>query len=255
MKFLLSPLFFLINFILNLLFIVFLSSFIIAWSFSELTEYNTLKPLITNIILQQIKPQMNQNDINQMKYFILEKCHSDIKNITNYFVGINYTIECGEVNETTDILSYISNKSFNSLYYKKYECDFITCFKSMNIANRFFLLISEKTHLFLKDLKIKLFVVTIICGIVLFIIKGGSLNSKVRSFGILFIITGLPGLFIYNIIEPLKYQTIPKESIDLASPLINEILAIIGEKLSLVAAVGICLVGISFIIWFIEKKK
>lgn len=244
-----------IRFILTLLFIISLSIFILSWIFADFTQYEYLKPLISDIFLKQINSQIDQKYINKIKQNIADYCQLNNTDIIENFAGVNYTIKCNEINETTNMIEYMSVKIFDSFYYKKYECDFITCFNSIDMEERFFLFISEKTHLFLKNLQFKFIIITIISGIVLFLIKHDKLSNRIRSFGVIFLIVGLPGLFIYSISEPLKYQTLPEESVEIISPLIDSMLLAIKDKFNIILLIGVALVIFSFILWFIERRR
>ncbi len=139
----------------------FVITLILAYGFSVITEYNTLKPIVSDFSTKLISgniplsaPSMNQNIGEQITGGVIQYCKTNDKLVIPGYDGL--TIDCKEVqSKGASALSGFITDTLMKDYYKEYDCSAVGC-----LANIFFnrrpgdmmFIFSLKMNLFVKSL-------------------------------------------------------------------------------------------------------
>lgn len=241
--------------IAGFIFILSLSLFIIVWSLVEFTGYNTLKPLVTNLLSTQLSQQIDQQYFIQIHSFLVNQCFiSGNETVEFRFVGENISLKCSDVKSSTseNFTELVSGSVFDSLYYKKYDCEFIECLKQSK--ENIFVLLSAYANNFLKNIQIYLLLGSVISGGVILLVNK-TWSARLKEIGILMIFVGLPAFMLKSMKNTLKTSLISKEALPSVEPIIDKLFMIIEHKsmFILIPGIGITLVGFS--LWIYEKFK
>lgn len=139
----------------------FVITLILAYGFSVATEYNTLKPLVSDFSAKLINgniplsaPGVNQNMGEQITGSIIEYCKTNDKVLIPGYEGL--TIDCKDVQaKGASALSGFITDTLMKDYYKEYDCSAVGCLANI-VFNRnpgdMMFIFSSKMNLFVKSL-------------------------------------------------------------------------------------------------------
>ncbi|MFH0837602.1 MAG: hypothetical protein V1870_05715 [Candidatus Aenigmatarchaeota archaeon] len=171
-----------------------LISLIFTYGFAEITNYNSLKPVFTDITTNQLNAVGNPD---QLKTLIEQQCLlSDKLNIP--FDNTSLDINCADIQQSDDMTKYLSGQLFDAFYNKEYDCSVIDCLTTaMQTKNPqdLTILVSAKMHSFLQTLII-FFIAGIIAGLAIIIVSLRQLFSILKTIGIAMIVSGLSFIII-----------------------------------------------------------
>ncbi|VVB87175.1 Uncharacterised protein [uncultured archaeon] len=150
------------NFIGKTLLRFFVITLVLAYGFSVTTEYNTLKPIIsdfskklTNGDMPLSVPGMDQNMGEQITGDIIQYCKTNDKLTIQGYEG--FTINCKDVraNGASSALSELITDTMMKDYYKKYDCSAVGCLAGIALNRRpgdMMFIFSSQMNLFVKSL-------------------------------------------------------------------------------------------------------
>jgi len=173
------------------LFIIFLTLFVFDDSFTQLTSYENLKPIVLQIIANSLSGNISQAELNQSYNIMLLACE-DKKSIEVPLTNIgNITIPCDQINSTTpqNLDNLIASLAFDKIYYTEFSCDFINCIKE----NNYNVIFSSYGNKFFCNLQPYLLIITIALGI-LFFFSLENLFEKLKSFGAALLFSSIPNV-------------------------------------------------------------
>ncbi|MCZ7402972.1 MAG: hypothetical protein O8C61_12185 [Candidatus Methanoperedens sp.] len=140
----------------------FVIALILAYGFSVTTEYNTLKPVVSDFSIKLVSgniplsaPGVNQNIGEQITGNIIEYCKTNDKVLIPGYEGL--TIDCKDVraNGASSALSGLLTETLMKDYYKEYNCSAVGCLANI-VLNRnpgdMMFIFSSKMNLFVKSL-------------------------------------------------------------------------------------------------------
>jgi len=140
----------------------FVITLILAYGFSVATEYNTLKPIVSDFSTKLISgniplsaPGMNQNTGEQITGSIIQYCKTNDKLLIPGYES--FTIDCKDVREkgASSALSGLITDTLMKDYYKEYDCSAIGCLANIVFNRRpgdMTFIFSSKMNLFVKSL-------------------------------------------------------------------------------------------------------
>ena len=230
--------------LLSFLFLISFSLLILTFSLQKITSYQNLKNITIPLIENQINITEEQKDLALL--FLKEKCKGQ-KEINIEF-GKNISIECAEIGNLNknNLKTYLASKIFDSIYFQRYDCDFISCLKE----NKIEYLISANFNNFVSSILIYIFAATIAFGI-LYFLSMEKLEEKILSFAIIFLLSSLPFLLSDYLIP---YKTLNIELLEAILPKIKEELSFIYY----IFYAGLALIAVYLILLlknrFIKKK-
>ncbi len=247
--------------IFSLIFSISLSFLLITHGLLELTEYNTLQPIMVDIFNSALTIEGNETEMQMNYNLLLQQCKDSQTNKIEIPLGTgetpieisSITLDCNEVKDTSnyhDIVNLISKNIFDKLYYKEYTGDFLTNWKkSGSEENKAWLLFSNYFHNYLKQNLKYILILTIITAVII-ILLSGILNG-IKNIGISCVFIGIPFLFV-GLIKKMIILKLPQEA-SFASSFIDKILDIFRDRFLIAFALGIILVIIYVIVKKIKK--
>ncbi|MCD6226429.1 MAG: hypothetical protein J7J93_01380 [Candidatus Aenigmarchaeota archaeon] len=247
--------------IFSLIFSISLSFLLITHGLLELTEYNTLQPIMIDIFSSALTLNQNETEMQMSYNLLLQQCENPQTSkieiplgTKENPVGISSVIlDCNEIKNTSnynDVVNLISKNIFDKLYYKEYTGDFLSNWrKSSNEENKAWLLFSNYFHNYLKQNLKYILILTIITAVII-ILLSGILNG-IKNIGISCIFIGIPFLFV-GLIKKMIMLKLPQEA-SFASSFIDKILDIFRDRFLITFALGIILITIYVIVKKIKK--
>jgi len=223
-------------------FVLCLSLIIIMLTVVELTQYNSLKPIIANTIGQQITKQLDADKLSLLHQQVLVQCSGkESLELPLGEIG-NATLKCSDIKNTKpeDLGSLISSALFEKIYYKKYNCEFVQCYKQSNFQEKVMLLASSTANQFLNKILTYLWIGA---GLSALLLLASSKGWEVpKNFGKSFLVIGIPFFFI-NILK--KKINLPTEA-SAVQPLINQLFDLLYNRYLIVLAIGVVLLIIGY---------
>jgi hypothetical protein len=173
-------------------FVLSLTLLIAVFFLSKITDYSTLKQITYPLIEKQLNITEEQKTaiLNYLQY----RCANE-KEI-NINIGKNISISCEDIKQTNEnnITDYLAGKIFDAFYFEKYECELQRCLEKQ----RFEYFLSSGFHEKISEFFKYLIVVTIVFGL-LYFLSIESMEGRVLSFGVIFLLTSIPYfLFEYS---------------------------------------------------------
>lgn len=177
-------------FIASLLFFVLISLGGILWTMSLSLDYNVVKPELSSVIITLVNENSNFSQIIDDKIPAIE-LHCQASPDDFVFQQGDYTIviPCDVAQQGSNAIFEKSvNDMVDSIYYKKYECGFVQCFKESNGNPSF--LVSEMSKNYLKNKVYLIFVISLILLALMFLLIESKSNLAL-SVGIFMLLNSL----------------------------------------------------------------
>jgi hypothetical protein len=232
-------------------FVLFLSMVILMMAVIEITEYDNLKPVVTDIIAQQLTNQTSPEQLSQIHAQLSSQCSG--KETVEMPVGenLNVTLNCSSVNASKpeDLGTLIGGAVFDKIYYKEYDCEFIQCYQQSDSQGKISLFSTSLANQFFKKVLIYLWIGTGVFGLILLISSKGWEIPK--DFGKSLIVVGMPIIFTKFLKEKIN---LPTET-SAAQPLIDKLLNSISNVYLIAIVAGAVLVVIGYLGNYMEKRE
>ncbi len=243
--------------IFTLIFCISLSFLLLGYGLLELTDYNTLQPIMSDLFGKALTTEGNETEMQMSYDALVQQCDISQTGTVEIPLGegdspieiSSITLECSDVKAASNYQGFVnlfSKNMFDQLYYKEYTGDFLTLWKQSDTESKPWLLFSNYFHNFLqKNLKY-LFILTILTAVII-LLSSGILNG-IKNIGVSCIFIGIPFLFV-GVIKKIILSKLPEEAL-FASSFVDKILAVFTNKFLIVFGLGIVLV----VIYIIGKK-
>lgn len=232
------------------LFFTFLTSAIFMKTVVQLTEYNTLQPIVASILQTQMIPGEKADEFNEIHDKMVEICNETGKKTIELGEGEEtMTFNCSQIEESTpqDLFGKVILDKFDEIYYKEYDCEFIQCIRQPAEGSEVFtIFISEKAHLFFKEMLRLLWIGSGVAAVVL-LVSVETWPGRARTFGLSFISIGAP-FFILDFFKDtlVPYISMP-EFLHSLTPIIGQLSASASADFMYLFMVGVALVIVSFV--------
>jgi len=266
----------------GLIFSVALIAVILAAGLAEFTGYESMKSVFLEIFKPQIEAQQAQIEQSQpgtvdneaLYKALLELCTGKayIELPANQGEGglaagiSNLTINCNDLrtyasrNESADaktiLVETTATAVFNSVYYKKYDCEFLRCMQD----GQFTAIMSSQGHIFFESIQMYL-LAGIALGAVVILVSSETWPERLKSTGIPMIFVGI-SYFLIGIAKTYAISTIPASTQAKAaeaginmSAIIDKILAPMSTNFLIVLIIGIALTAGGYAFAFYEKRR
>lgn len=230
-----------------MLFTLFLSLAMLSYSMAQFTSYTVIEPAFVSMVRENMP--LNKTDLESQHNMLLEYCK--FPNTTEMPIQENVSIKCSDISATTPdkLPDLMAQAFFDSIYYKQFDCDFITCLRTMSPSQRSSIILTDMGNQFYSKVWIYLLMAAI-AGVALIIACVDTWKSRLKSIGFCLFIAGTP-YFMFNFIKKL----LPADVASQASPLIDVIVKTLSPKFLIVLVAGIILIVLGFVIQFYEKKS
>lgn len=220
-------------FLIGFLFYLALSSMLGILVVSKMTEYGSMKSVFSDILESQLN-KTPQLDV--MNAALTGECALK-DSITMPFQGQNVTIDCKEYLKSKSVAKTLAGSMFDSIYNKKYDCDFIDCVKQGNVA----VLMSSATSKFIETIFSYAVLTTIVLG-VLFSFLLREIAKIMKNIGGCLLATALPFLLIFNI-----KSLLPAE-MSFAAPIVEKIFGTVTTYMYGMIVLGAILIAAGFVL-------
>lgn len=236
----------------GIFFTLFLTSLIFDISLIQITEYDTIKPIIADMVGSQLGDLMLPAGASEV---ILSQCEGQLE--IEFPIPVQglpidmLTLNCEEAK--ADLNDALVSSLVRGIYYTDYGCEPLQCMQSTETAIALF---SYKTNEFLKNMMYILLLLTALSAVGLVLSCQGWGIPK--TFGVSMIFVGLayPTLLIIGQALPaMMMSAVPAEAVSAAQPIVKGILDMIAINFLPVLIIGIILTSVSIIIPRLKKKK
>jgi hypothetical protein len=217
----------------------------------QVTDYGNLKPMVAAVINQQITKQMDTQKFSLLHAQILNQCSNRETLEMSMGEWGNATLKCSDVKSSKpeDLGSLIASSMFEKIYYKKYDCEFVQCYKQLEFQEKAMLFASSTTNQFFKKYLIYLWVGTALFGLILLVSSKGWGIPK--NFGKSLIVVGIPFILIKLLKEKIN---LPAEA-SAVQPQIDQIINTLSNRYLIVLIIGILLAIIGYTGSYLVKRK
>ncbi len=261
-----------------ILFTTFLAFFLIVSNLTGLINYDSLKPIFsqitTSLIPEEIKNiNITESQLGEARAYLEEYCKDQKTiNITDIAAQFNFdinqlppefsTINCSDIEnaipenvsslQAADILS---NTLFDSIYNRNYSCDFIECILNARSPTDYLVIFSQKFNDFLLEAKYYLLFLTV-ATLAAFILLAETLTGRIKGVGWGMLSVGITPLIFYPIQSLLLPQlSLPENVQGVMDNVINPIINSLFTNFYIVLIIGIVLLAAGYVLGFAMKPK
>ncbi len=255
-----------------------LVSLLVVYNLVPLTSYDSFKSLFSQVASQSVPAQLQSNNVTP------EQLAQARTALTNYCVGKNSVnlsvlasefnvdisklpldspmLRCSDIDKvipanasSVSAASLLSGFVFDSIYYKNYSCDFLSCIMNAKSPTDYLVFVSSTFNSFLSGLVNYLAIATA-ASLAVFMLLTETWVGRAKGLGwSLFSIGVAPFVFrpIENIILP-KISA-PAEVQGVINNTINPILDSLFNNFTTVFFIGIALLILGYVLGFVLRKK
>jgi hypothetical protein len=238
----------LLRFFLSFLFVLSLSSFIIVWTLADFSQKSNIKPLMSEVIYQELNRQMDAYSEEQLKRYVSTLC-ANKENVETTISGIDLKISCKDFFVANDLKKFFAESIAESFYEASYSCEVIECLNE----ERYDVLVSRKGNEFYNQAFLPLIAASALSGLAIFTLEEGKLSKRIKTIAVLILVVCLPAIAINFLREPIKQRFISYSEI--VDKIVENLLAIAFKKYLLAFIFGISLLAISLFLWLIERRQ
>jgi hypothetical protein len=179
-----------------LLFTTFIALSIVSIAVVDITSYDSLQPLFSDIIKSSIG-DVDPVSMDVMLDTLRQQCQGQDK-IEFPQGDTTIMIECSDImEEGADVRDIIATSMFDELYYKQYECGFIECLTS----GEFTVIASAQGNSFFQNTQI-IFIAVSALGAAMIIAFTETWPGRLKTLGIQMIFIGI-AYFLIDIVIPM----------------------------------------------------
>jgi hypothetical protein len=235
-----------------LLFTTFVALSIVSIAVIDITSYDNLEPLFSDIIKSSI------GDVDPASMDILldtlrQQCQGQDK--VEFSQGeTTIVIDCSDImEEGADVRDIIATSMFDELYYKQYECGFIECLTSGEFA----VIASAQGNSFLRNIQI-VFIAVSALGAAMIIAFTETWPGRLKTLGIQMIFIGI-AYFLMDIVIPMVLPnfvpTTEAGVVAQAMSLVDSITQSMKMYFLCFFIVGVALTAAGYVWSYMEKEK
>jgi len=242
------------KFLGGLLFTFSLSLLIVCIAMSSMTEYNNAKSIFADVYVGALKSQISDAQLNEIFNAAINACQG--KESINYVLGEeNMTFNCTDIRggNATTLPYLVATKSFDTFYYKNYNCSFIDCIKNISSPEDATVFFSSTGNEFFNKLLMYVIVATVLTGLI-FLASIETWSGRFQSLGVEFLFIGIM-YFLIPYAKDAAIKQFPQELLPLISRIIDIIFNSISSILLIFFVAGVVLIAISLGIKYLAKKK
>jgi len=229
---------------------LFLIGLIFSSAFAQFTEYNNLQPVFVGLISMNIP--INESEFPQMKAMLMQQCQQPGVTFIDSGAlgggaatggGFNLTLKCSDIIAATSaaqLAELAATGLFDSIYYKNYTCDFISCLSTLQDQEKFAIMSSAHAHNFLNQV-ITWCIAGIAVGLLLIIVSIRKPFGIAKTVGIEMIVSGVIAYVGMSLMKGI-ISGVPSEVAAIA----NGLFSTLQNNLMTVIAIGAFLFFVAF---------
>lgn len=171
----------------------FILASVFAYGLSEATSQQSLQPVFTEVISEQLSPQLQGARLDEFRLYTNEQCKkADYINLT--LTDSEISIKCDELKQVANdkLVEFLSEKIFQNFYYKDYGCKDINCFKKLlsKDPQDLAVLLSAQMNSLLKSLIIYM-IIGIVVALAILIASIQKIFPIMKSVGLTLVVSGM----------------------------------------------------------------
>lgn len=234
----------------------FLTLLIFVLAISSFTAYDNLKPVVTDVIKQQITT--TPEELNKTYEALSFYCKTSGNETIFVPLQSNYTqfleLKCSDVLKITfaQVPELIANTTFDNLYFKKYNCSFIRCIQLPG-EEKFLFIMSEQANKFLQKTIVYFGVLTVLSALALFVTTE-TWAGKFKAVGLILFFLGI-SYFLIPLIENFLMPKLPQEYLSRVTPVITKVFDSISYYVLFIFIIGVILTAIGIVLGHLGKKE
>jgi hypothetical protein len=262
----------------GVLFTTFLVSLIFLIGIVQLTEYENMKSVFTDIfnmeisglggqiglgegVIEQAETEMTEEEMMEIYQEILRSCEDkDVLEISISEAGEMASIDCDVVRsgaeriESEGIKSVIKNIAaaalFDNIYYKEYSCGLLDCMQTGEIG----FMLSAQGHESFKRMQLYL-IVGIVAGAVIILASAETWPSRLKGLGWPLVLTGISYFFMGFAKSFINSKLPNTEQVGFdMMPIVDKMLAPMMNIFLIVLVAGIALTAGGYVLVYKEKE-
>ena len=227
----------------------------------NVTNYDSMSSTITSLVKEQKMAPANytESDFPQTKQDWMDDCSKSSSGsiVVELEDNKSVTLDCINISKmqgSGDLFALVAVSGFKDIYYKQYDCSFISCFFNAGTnAEKIDFLISQKANDSYKILYWAVIGIAVVSGIAVIAISGNLLKAA-RTIGWSFATIGIGFVFTllfkgYSI--PL---TAPGSNVAVTLPLFANVIGLIQVYFIVYLIVGALLLAIGYLGSLLIKK-
>jgi hypothetical protein len=232
-------------------------------SLIQFTDYSAIKPTVSNLIVEQIKGSIPEEQLSTTYTGLKTLCqHQDTIEIPLFPENVpieNVTVSCSELASTSQesFLNLVSNKMFDNIYYKNYSCEFINCLR--NVTENYLVIMSSHANNFFKSIQVFAWITAGVFGLAFFLVIE-TLADKFKSIGISLLTTSI---LFFVMVYVIQYIMPPSNLFGgltvKATEAIDQIIKPLFDSMTMsyivILIVGIVFTAIGFILAYKKSKE
>ena len=233
---------------------LFLIGLIYASAMAQFTTHDNLQPAFTGLISMGMP--VNESDFAQTKATFTQYCQQPGITVIDLGAlgggGPNMTLACSDVATATSaaqLVQFIAIGAFNSLYYKNYSCDFISCLSTLPDSEKPTVIFSAHANAFLNQI-VTWMIAGVVLGLALLVVSIRKPFGIVKAVGIEMIGAGVVAYVGMSFVKGM----IPANMPDALAPLLNSLFGALQNNFVIVLAIGVVLAVIGFVGARLAKK-
>lgn len=238
------------------LFTTFLALFIMMITVVQITEYDNLELLFSELIGEQF--DVDATRAQQIYDELVTLCTGRDTIEVPLSESETITIDCNAVRETEapEVGRTMTAGVFENIYYKQYDCGFVECLQT----NQFLVIFSSKGHAFFRSVQISCLIGAALGAGILFVSLEGWSN-RLKGFGMPLISIGIFGLLvplignwlIGTLMSGMGIPSLQGVKFDI-TPLVSNIFSSIQTNLLIILIFGIILTAAGYVVAWRERK-
>jgi len=240
----------------SLIFGLFLIGLIFVSAIAQFTAYDNLQPTFVNLISTSMP--INESQFPQMKAMLAQQCQQPGVTTINLGTlgngGGNMTLTCSDIASATSaaqLARLAATGLFESIYYKNYTCEFISCMSTLPEQERMVVMSSAHANAFFNQ-AIMWCIGGIILGLVLLIAAIRKPFGISKAVGIEMLVSGAVAYVGINMIKGTISTGMPSEVIGV----MNNLFGILQNNFVIVLVIGVVLAVVGFVgARFVKPKK
>ena len=229
-------------------------STIILSVLTQITDFTTMKPVLTETLKGSLPQLADQSKISIFYKALKFQCDKNPEgSIKLPLDGQELSLECSVVSNSTEetILDNAVGVLFQKTYYKDYGCDFMTCVSSGETGGGLLFLSSSSNTFFRNTMGIA--VALSIIFALLVVGASETWDGRLKALGITLLIDGIPFFFVGSIKAFIPNIEGPLGNV--VSTFLDKVIAIMAFNFQIVFFAGVLITIAGFILGFAIKGK
>ena len=239
----------------GIIFTLFLVGLIYTSAAAQSTTHDNLQPAFTGLISASMP--VNESQFSQTKAVFMQYCQQTGAATIDLGAlgggGSNMTLKCSDIASATSaaqLVQLAAAGAFDSIYYKNYTCDFISCLSTLPDSEKPMMIFSAHANAFLNQIMAWM-IAGIVVGLLLLIVSIRKPFGIAKAVGIEMIIAGALSYAGVAFTKGAISANMP----DVVAPLVNNLFGMLQSNFVIVLAIGVVLAVAGFVGAHFTKAK